>query len=106
MAGGSDDWQVWIDRHVPGSWEAVWKESLNFPDEGGENQNRDIVASARTYGQAVQLLEELLPLNDELARLAILPYAEFDARHPLRMILTAAKNLHPRCDPVPGPHLF
>src|SRR5262249_39814618 len=45
-------------------------------------RDRDLAQSAKTFEQAVRLLEDLLPLYDDLARVTALPFKEFDAQYP------------------------
>jgi hypothetical protein len=59
----------------------VWKEVLSVPEEGAP-VNRDLVKSARTFAQAIKLLEDLLPFYDELAKVTALPWKEFDVQYP------------------------
>jgi hypothetical protein len=66
------------ERRRPGSWRDVWK---NLFEEPG-SQPKEVAGSVKTYEQAVRLLEELLPLYDQLAKLTTLPWKEFDARYP------------------------
>jgi hypothetical protein len=68
-----------------GAWQGTWKElcdAMIMGNEGEESRNRGIVPPVKTFAQAVQMLEDLLPLYDELARLSALPWNEFDARYP------------------------
>jgi hypothetical protein len=59
-----------------GSWQGVWKNIFAAP------QDRDLAQSAKTFEQAVKLLEDLLPLYDELAKVTALPFKEFDVQYP------------------------
>jgi hypothetical protein len=59
-----------------GSWRDVWNNLFAAP------QDRDLAQSAKSFEQAVQLLEDLLPLYDQLAKLTALPWKEFDAQYP------------------------
>jgi hypothetical protein len=82
---------VWMIRELKqaehrraGSWREVWKELIEaivVGNEGQESANRDAVPVPNTYEQALKLLEDLLPLFDELARLAALPWREFDDQY-------------------------
>ena len=69
------------ERTQSGSWRPFWKEILSVPDESGA-QNRDFIESAKTFEQAIKMLEDLLPWNDQLASLVGLPWREFDAQYP------------------------
>jgi hypothetical protein len=69
------------ERNKAGSWQDVWKEVLAAPEEGGR-VDRGLVNSAKSFDEAVKLLEDLLPFYDELAKVAALPPKEFDARYP------------------------
>jgi hypothetical protein len=70
------------EQHKKGSWEAAWKELFFAPNEKGEDQNRELTQSARTFDQAVKMLKDLLPFSDELAKVTALPPKEFDAQYP------------------------
>jgi hypothetical protein len=70
------------EKRKKGGWQAVWKEILDIPDEGGGGSNRAAAKAAKTFKQAIDLLEDLLPRYDELAKLAALPWKEFDAQYP------------------------
>ncbi|MBO0701131.1 MAG: hypothetical protein J2P46_22230 [Zavarzinella sp.] len=67
------------EEKKPGSWQDVWK-GLFAGDENPET--RALADSAKSLDQAVQMVEGLIPLYDELAKLAALPPKEFDARYP------------------------
>ena len=69
------------ERNKAGSWQDVWKEVLGAPEEG-ERVDRGLVNSAKSFDQAVKLLEDLLPFYDELAKVAALPPKEFDEQYP------------------------
>jgi hypothetical protein len=66
------------EQRQEGSWKEVWK---NFFEEPGD-PHRNSFQSIRTFEQAVRFLEELLPLYDQLAKIAALPRKEFDAQYP------------------------
>ena len=70
------------EKRKKGGWQAVWKEIIDIPDEGGGGSNRAAAKAAKTFKQAIDLLEDLLPRYDELAKLAALPWKEFDAQYP------------------------
>ena len=69
------------EQQKKGSWQEVWKRVLVPPSEG-QPVDPALVKSATTFEQAVKRIEELLPMYDELAKLAALPPKEFDARYP------------------------
>jgi hypothetical protein len=69
------------ERNKAGSWQDVWKEVLGAPEEG-DRVDRGLVNSAKSFEQAVKLLEDLLPYYDELAKVAALSPKEFDAQYP------------------------
>jgi hypothetical protein len=89
------------EGHKKGSWKDVWKNLFDVP----EGRNRDMVQSVKTFEQAVQFLEELLPLYDELANMTALPWKEFDAQYP--EFAKKAKAVKPLSDfvlpPAAGP---
>jgi hypothetical protein len=70
------------EKRRKGAWKAVWKEVFSVPDEGGEISNRDLIKSAKTFKQAIHLLEDLLPRYDQLAKITALPWKEYDAQYP------------------------
>jgi hypothetical protein len=67
------------EEKKPGSWQDVWKGLFAGDENPG---NRALADSAKTLDQAVKLVEGLIPLYDELAKLAELPPKEFGARYP------------------------
>jgi hypothetical protein len=69
------------ERRKQGSWEDLWKNVLFAPGEG-DRVDRELVKSAKTFEQAVKMLEDLLPMYDELSDVAALPWKEFDAKYP------------------------
>src|SRR5438067_10649880 len=81
------------EQRKPGSWQDVWKEVFDVPDEGGKSSNRDLVKSAKTFKQAVQLLEDLLPFYDRLAKVVVLPSKEVDTQY--RKLVKEAKAANP-----------
>jgi hypothetical protein len=66
------------ERRKAGSWQDVWKDVF----ASTEGSDRDLLPSAKTFEQAIKMLEDLLPLNDQLAKVAALPWKEFDAQYP------------------------
>jgi hypothetical protein len=70
------------ERDKPGAWQAVWIEIFNASGDEAEGPVRNAGESAKSFAQAIKLLEDLLPLNDQLAKLAALPWKEFDAQYP------------------------
>jgi hypothetical protein len=69
------------EQHKEGSWKDVWKEILSAPEEGAK-VDRNLAKSAKTFEQAVKLLDDLLPWYDKLAKVTALPWKEFDAEYP------------------------
>jgi hypothetical protein len=67
-----------VEEHKKGAWQEVWKEVFDHPEGSG----RDLLGTAKTFKQAVKLLEDLLPFYDQLAKVTALPWKEFDARYP------------------------
>ncbi len=73
------------EQHEKGSWQNVWKEMFHailVSSEQKDIRKRDSIESVKTFDQAVNWLEELLPFYDELAKMTALPWKEFDARYP------------------------
>jgi hypothetical protein len=77
------------ERHKAGSWQAVWKEIFDPP----EHPEPGALQAAKSFEQAVQLLEDLLPFYDEQARVLALPWKEFDAQYP--ELIKKAKAANP-----------
>jgi hypothetical protein len=69
-----------VEQHRQGAWAEVWKEV--FTPREAVQDDRDLVNAAKTFEEAIKLLETLLPFYDELAKLAALPGKEFDAQYP------------------------
>jgi hypothetical protein len=65
------------ERHKAGAWRDVWKTLFDVP----ESQHRDLVHSVQTFDQAVDFLQDLLPLYDQLATMVALPWRDFDRQH-------------------------
>jgi hypothetical protein len=73
------------EQRQPGAWQTVWKETFDAALGGNEGEaaaDRDAIKSVKSFAQATKWLDELLPLYDELIKLAALPWHEFDARYP------------------------
>jgi hypothetical protein len=90
---------LWIIREMKkaekrqeGGWQAVWKEVFHAPTEGNP-ADKDLEKTVITFEQAIKLLEDLLPFYDDLAKVAALPWKEFDAQYP--KIMTRAKAANP-----------
>jgi hypothetical protein len=66
------------EKHKEGSWKGVWEKTIEEP----QSQNRDGVQSAKTFQQAITMLEDLLPFYDQLAAMMVVPWKEFDAQFP------------------------
>jgi hypothetical protein len=81
------------EQHQAGSWQAVWNEVLQSPTEESDSSLRDASRSAKSFEEAVKILEEMLPLNDQLAKIAALPWKEFDIQLP--KFVTKTKAAHP-----------
>jgi hypothetical protein len=78
---------VWFIRELKkaeeqrqGSWQELWRHV--FVPAEGHREDADLVKSAKTFEQAVKMLEELLPWYDRLAKVSALPWKEFDATYP------------------------
>jgi hypothetical protein len=74
------------EQQKPGAGLALWKSFL----EGVEVP--EAIKHAATVDEAVRAIESILPVYDELARLAALPPAEFDAQFPSFKKRTKAAN--------------
>lgn len=68
------------EHRQKGSWRTVWNQVLGAPGDG-EVIDRNVAQSAQSFEQAIKILENILPLYDELARICALPPKEFDARY-------------------------
>lgn len=66
------------EQRKKGSWQDVW----NGVFQSMEGTDRDAVPPVKTFEQAVKLMDDLLPLNERLAKLAALPWKEFDREYP------------------------
>lgn len=64
-----------------GAWQDVWNGVLSSPVEEPEHHLKDLARSATTFEQALQKLEAHLLLDDQLAKIAALPWKEFDAQY-------------------------
>src|SRR5579863_2632720 len=75
---------IWLIRELKqaesrksGSWIDVWKGV--FGESPGAEQH--FLRPANTLEETISLLEDLLPMYDELAKMTSLPWKEFDARY-------------------------
>jgi hypothetical protein len=68
------------EQHKEGAWRAVWKE-FGKPDE-----------SVKTLEQAITMVEGMRPFFDELAKVAALPWNEFDPEDGKFYMKTKAAN--------------
>jgi hypothetical protein len=76
----------WIITHLkqeearrPGAWRDLWKGLLSGDD------NAKIPASVKdvaTIGEAIKMVEDLLPIYDQLSHYIALPNDQFDAQYP------------------------
>jgi len=66
------------EQHQPGSWQHVWKEFFS-PEN---RSSRDLREAAKSFDQAVKMLEDALPYYDQMAKVAALPWKELDAQLP------------------------
>src|SRR5262249_11811329 len=83
------------ERRKPGSWRGVWDRVFEAIIGGGGGQdgpNRDGFQSVQSVGEAIEMLPGLPIVYDELAKLADLPWSEFDARYPAFAEKTKANN--------------
>lgn len=87
------------EQRKPGSWRELWSGVLSgadFPDP---------IKNVESLEKAIAMMEDFLPVYDELARVVALPYKEFDAEYPAfvkRAVATsqAAEFLLPAMDKV------
>ena len=94
------------ERHQPGSWRMVWKETFDAAlaaSEGEAGANREVIQSVKSLEQATKWFDEMLPLYDELIKLSALPGREFDARYPefvkkAKAINPLAETFYPQLD--------
>jgi hypothetical protein len=63
------------------AWQPLWKGYFEGSSPSSA-EDRNAIQSVKTFAQAVKMLEDLLPIYDELAKQATLPWKEFDARYP------------------------
>jgi hypothetical protein len=81
------------EQHRKGSWQDVWKAAFAWTNSHESNDSdREAVRSIKTFAQAIKRLEDLLPAYDRLAKLAALPWKEFDAQYPEFIKKTKAAN--------------
>ena len=60
-------------------------------DEGPESL--DVLKQISTFEQAIKLMEDVLPVSDQLAKLVALPKPQFDAQYPEFKRKTKSDNL-------------
>lgn len=65
------------EKRKPGSWQEVWKGLFPAP----ESSEADFLLPPESFEQTIKLLQDLVPLFDELANMTTLPWAEFDAQY-------------------------
>jgi hypothetical protein len=85
------------EQHKEGAWQDLWKEFFAGNEQTSEN-DRNLVQSVKTLAQAIQMLENLLPLYDQLAKLTTLPWKEFDEQYP--EFAKKAKTVNPLADQI------
>ena len=64
------------EKERPGSWRELWDAALAGTELSEPLKEID------TFEEATKLMERIMPVYDELARIVDLPQAEFDARYP------------------------
>jgi hypothetical protein len=64
------------DQQKKGSWRQLWKEMLAM------SEISDPIENVETVEEAAKMMENVLPVYDELAKMAALPKDEFDAQYP------------------------
>jgi hypothetical protein len=67
------------ERTKPGSWQEIWKALFIGEQDPASKTAADAAKSAE---EAVKLMQDLVPMYDELAKVAALPWKEFDAQYP------------------------
>lgn len=73
------------EQKQPGAWRDVLKIAA-------EAEGEEIVKRVGTYEKALQLIEAVLPVSDQMAKLVALPKAEFDRQYPEFKKQTEAAN--------------
>jgi hypothetical protein len=81
------------ERRQEGSWQGVWNEIFEAPNEGGANPDREAARAVKTLDQALKSLEDALPWYDRMAEVAALPREGFDKQYP--ELLSRAKAASP-----------
>jgi hypothetical protein len=77
------------EERKEGSWRDVWKEVF----EQSEVPDRGAAKAAKTFQDAIKMLEDLLPFYDEQAKLMARPWQELDAEY--SKFLKRAKAANP-----------
>jgi hypothetical protein len=70
------------ERRQEGSWQAVWNEIFEAPEEAGANPGREAARAVKTFDQALKALQDILPWYDRLAEVAASPREGFDKQYP------------------------
>jgi hypothetical protein len=66
-----------------GSWQEVWNEFSHIATNlEPKNPDAEALKSVKTFEQAIKMLEDLLPVYDQVAKKMALPWKEFDAQYP------------------------
>jgi hypothetical protein len=65
------------ERKKKGSWQDIWKEVMHPPESGDQD-----VPQAKTFAQAIKMLEDSLPYYDQLGKLMTLPAKELETKLP------------------------
>jgi hypothetical protein len=76
------------EKRKEGSWQVVWKEVFSQP----EGPDRDFRQAAKTFDQAVKMLEDSRPYYDQLAKVMDLPAHERDTQLPELLKRIKAEN--------------
>jgi hypothetical protein len=66
------------EQRKEGSWRGILKELFDHP----ESEDRNLVQSVKSFDQAVRMLQDTLPLYDQLAKIVTFPRKEAEARYP------------------------
>lgn len=86
---------LWLIKKVKAAeakQKGAWRDMLKGAfDEGPESL--DVLKQITTFEQAIKLMEDVLPVSDQMAKLVALPKPQFDAQYPEFKKKTKADNL-------------
>lgn len=66
------------EQRKQGSWQELWKGFFNAP----QGRDREFREAAKSFEQAVKMLEDAVPYYDRMAKVTALPWREVDAQLP------------------------